>query len=47
MNYVPSATLGFYHAFIASLSVVVVSEIGDKTWFIAAVCHLLSLTFDI
>ncbi|KAI6215500.1 hypothetical protein M3Y94_00391800 [Aphelenchoides besseyi] len=29
--------IGFYHAFIASFSVIVVSELGDKTWFIAAI----------
>lgn len=29
--------LGFVHAFIASLSVIVVSELGDKTFFIAAI----------
>lgn len=29
--------LGFIHAFIASLSVIVVSELGDKTFFIAAI----------
>ena len=28
---------GFTHAFIASISVIVVSELGDKTFFIAAV----------
>lgn len=27
----------FLHAFIASLSVIVVSELGDKTFFIAAI----------
>ncbi|CAD5221054.1 unnamed protein product [Bursaphelenchus xylophilus] len=32
-----SNTITFYHAFIASLSVIIVSEIGDKTWFIAAI----------
>jgi putative Ca2+/H+ antiporter (TMEM165/GDT1 family) len=32
-----SANLGFIHAFIASISVIVVSEIGDKTFFIAAI----------
>ncbi|KAL7077964.1 hypothetical protein ACQ4LE_003450 [Meloidogyne hapla] len=37
MNYSPSNNLGFYHGFIASLSVIVVSELGDKTWFIAAI----------
>lgn len=30
-------SLGFFHAFVASLSVIVVSEIGDKTFFIAAI----------
>lgn len=30
-------SLGFVHAFLASLSVIVVSEIGDKTFFIAAI----------
>ncbi|BFZ24182.1 hypothetical protein BsWGS_27220 [Bradybaena similaris] len=29
--------LGFLHAFIASFSVIIVSEIGDKTFFIAAI----------
>lgn len=29
--------VGFVHAFIASLSVILVSEIGDKTFFIAAI----------
>ena len=29
--------LGFTHAFIASLSVIIVSELGDKTFFIAAI----------
>jgi len=29
--------LGFIHAFLASLSVIVVSELGDKTFFIAAI----------
>jgi len=28
---------GFLHAFIASLSVIIVSELGDKTFFIAAI----------
>lgn len=32
-----AANLGFVHAFIASLSVILVSEIGDKTFFIAAI----------
>lgn len=33
----PQITLGFVHAFIAALSVIIVSEIGDKTFFIAAI----------
>jgi putative Ca2+/H+ antiporter (TMEM165/GDT1 family) len=32
-----SANFGFIHAFIASISVIVVSELGDKTFFIAAI----------
>lgn len=32
-----SGNLGFLHAFLASLSVILVSEIGDKTFFIAAI----------
>jgi putative Ca2+/H+ antiporter (TMEM165/GDT1 family) len=32
-----TTNLGFIHAFIASISVIVVSEIGDKTFFIAAI----------
>lgn len=31
------ANLGFIHAFIASISVILVSELGDKTFFIAAI----------
>ncbi|KAG7191097.1 hypothetical protein KM043_007131 [Ampulex compressa] len=30
-------SLGFLHAFVAALSVIVVSELGDKTFFIAAI----------
>lgn len=30
-------SLGFIHAFVASISVILVSEIGDKTFFIAAI----------
>lgn len=30
-------SLGFIHAFIAAFSVIIVSEIGDKTFFIAAI----------
>lgn len=33
----PQDKLGFLHAFVASLSVIVVSELGDKTFFIAAI----------
>ncbi|VDL62413.1 unnamed protein product [Nippostrongylus brasiliensis] len=29
--------ISFYHGFLASLSVIVVSELGDKTWFIAVI----------
>ncbi|KHJ91190.1 hypothetical protein OESDEN_08950 [Oesophagostomum dentatum] len=29
--------LSFYHGFLASLSVIIVSELGDKTWFIAVI----------
>uniref|UniRef100_U5ERP3 GDT1 family protein n=1 Tax=Corethrella appendiculata TaxID=1370023 RepID=U5ERP3_9DIPT len=32
-----STDLGFIHAFIASFSVIIVSELGDKTFFIAAI----------
>ncbi|KAJ6638952.1 Transmembrane protein [Pseudolycoriella hygida] len=34
-SYVPD--LGFIHAFVASISVILVSELGDKTFFIAAI----------
>ena len=32
-----SANFGFIHAFIVSISVIIVSELGDKTFFIAAI----------
>ncbi|CAG9539591.1 unnamed protein product [Cercopithifilaria johnstoni] len=32
-----SVDLTFYHALLASISVIIVSELGDKTWFIAAI----------
>lgn len=32
-----SSSLGFVHAFVASLSMIIVSELGDKTFFIAAI----------
>lgn len=31
------SNLGFIHAFVASFSVIIVSELGDKTFFIAAI----------
>lgn len=39
-----TASLGFIHAFIASFSVIIVSEIGDKTFFIAAIMSMVSKT---
>lgn len=36
------SNLGFIHAFIASFSVIMVSEIGDKTFFIAAIMSMVS-----
>lgn len=43
-NAVPPSTnnLGFIHAFIASFSVIIVSEIGDKTFFIACIMSMVS-----
>jgi uncharacterized membrane protein len=32
---------GFIHAFIAAFSVIIVSEIGDKTFFIAAIMSMV------
>lgn len=37
----PKTNLGFIHAFIASFSVIIVSEIGDKTFFIAAIMSMV------
>lgn len=37
----PVSNLGFIHAFIASFSVIIVSEIGDKTFFIAAIMSMV------
>jgi hypothetical protein len=37
----PKVKLGFIHAFIASFSVIIVSEIGDKTFFIAAIMSMV------
>jgi putative Ca2+/H+ antiporter (TMEM165/GDT1 family) len=31
------SSVGFWHALVASLSVIIVSELGDKTFFIAAI----------
>jgi len=36
-QHTPVVTLGLVHAFVASLSVIIVSELGDKTFFIAAI----------
>ncbi|KAF5282154.1 hypothetical protein FQR65_LT02851 [Abscondita terminalis] len=33
----PVESIGFIHAFAAAISVIIVSEIGDKTFFIAAI----------
>ena len=32
--------IGFLHAFVASISVIIVSELGDKTFFIAAIMSM-------
>uniref|UniRef100_A0A1I7WTL8 GDT1 family protein n=1 Tax=Heterorhabditis bacteriophora TaxID=37862 RepID=A0A1I7WTL8_HETBA len=32
--------ISFYHGFLASLSVIIVSELGDKTWFIAVIMSM-------
>ncbi|CAB3403457.1 unnamed protein product [Caenorhabditis bovis] len=32
--------ISFYHGFLASFSVIVVSELGDKTWFIAVIMSM-------
>ena len=37
----PTTNLGFIHAFVASFSVIIVSEIGDKTFFIAAIMSMV------
>ena len=34
---VKERSLGFVHGFVASVSVIIVSELGDKTFFIAAI----------
>jgi Ca2+/H+ antiporter, TMEM165/GDT1 family len=42
-----SKNLGFIHAFIASFSVIIVSEIGDKTFFIAAIMSMVNNVYVI
>lgn len=37
VNTPAGSNLGFIHAFVAAISVIVVSELGDKTFFIAAI----------
>ncbi|XP_073501581.1 putative divalent cation/proton antiporter TMEM165 [Phyllobates terribilis] len=36
-DFSPTTNLGFIHAFVAAISVIIVSELGDKTFFIAAI----------
>lgn len=43
----PKTSLGFIHAFIASFSVIIVSEIGDKTFFIAAIMSMVNIGFKL
>lgn len=35
-----SVDISFLHAFVASISVIIVSELGDKTFFIAAIMSM-------
>jgi len=37
INEPDKGNLGFIHAFVAAISVIIVSELGDKTFFIAAI----------
>lgn len=39
-------SVGFVHAFISSFSVIIVSEIGDKTFFIAAIMAMKHSRWD-
>lgn len=39
--------LGFIHAFVAAFSVIIVSEIGDKTFFIAAIMSMVNIVYVI
>ncbi len=42
-----NSNFGFLHAFFASISVIVVSEIGDKTFFIAAIMAMKHSRFTV
>ncbi|XP_018431228.1 PREDICTED: transmembrane protein 165 [Nanorana parkeri] len=37
IEFASTGNLGFIHAFVAAISVIIVSELGDKTFFIAAI----------
>ncbi|VDP04825.1 unnamed protein product [Soboliphyme baturini] len=37
---IAKSSLGYWHAFVASISVIIVSELGDKTFFIAAILSM-------
>ncbi|XP_063776985.1 putative divalent cation/proton antiporter TMEM165 [Pseudophryne corroboree] len=37
VDFTSTGNLGFIHAFVAAISVIIVSELGDKTFFIAAI----------
>ncbi|XP_068134677.1 putative divalent cation/proton antiporter TMEM165 [Hyperolius riggenbachi] len=37
LEFSSTGNLGFIHAFVAAISVIIVSELGDKTFFIAAI----------
>lgn len=34
---IADSSVNFYHGLVASISVIIVSELGDKTFFIAAI----------
>ena len=44
---VAKPTLGFTHGFVASLSMIIVSELGDKTFFIAAIMAMTHSRFTV
>eukprot|EP00041_Stephanoeca_diplocostata_P005734 m.67287 g.67287 ORF g.67287 m.67287 type:complete len:268 (-) comp15970_c0_seq4:298-1101(-) len=44
---VTTGAVGFYHGFIAAFAVMIVSEIGDKTFFIAAIMAMRHNRFTI